>query len=388
MRTVYLDNSATTPVSIAVFEEMVPYFSDDFHNPSARYRDGRQTKIAVETAREKVAKLIGASPDEIYFTSGGTESDNWALEIAMSPDIRGGIISSDIEHPAIFNKLIDQGLMKDGFMPTTIGVDSEGFVNYEEIDEIGDLWESLGSDVGFVSIMLANNEVGTIQPIREVAEIVHRRAGYLHTDAVQAAGNIPIDVQSLGVDLLSLSSHKLYGPKGVGALYIERSVPKVPLIYGGGQESSLRGGTENVPAIVGFGKACELAKSNLDEHMRRMNELRNLFVMKLELEIPDIELIGTKDILRRLPGNAAVAFRGVEAESLLMMLDEEGIYCSVGSACSSNKLSPSRVLEAMGLPDEIIHSVVRFSFGDQNNIDDVLYVVEKIKEKVELLRGM
>lgn len=389
MRTVYLDNAATTPVSIAVFNEMVPYLSDDFHNPSARYSSGRQAKIAVETAREKVAKLINAYPDEIYFTSGGTESDNWAFEIAMNPDIRGGIVSSDIEHPAIFNRLENTELcMKDGLIATTVGVDADGFVSVEDLEDIGEVWENIGSDIGFVSIMMANNEVGTIQPIKEITEFAHERAAYMHTDAVQAVGNIPIDVKELGVDMMSISSHKIGGPKGVGALYIERTVPKIPLIYGGGQESGMRGGTENVPAIVGFGKACELVGNNLDEHIRHVRELRNLFMTRLLLDIPGVDIIGTRDLTKRLPGNAAIAFKGVEAESLLMMLDADGIQCSVGSACSSNKLSPSRVLKAMGVPDELIHSVVRFSFGDSNTIDDVLYASKKIADHVAQLRVM
>ena len=385
-KVIYLDNSATTPVNEEVLYEMTPYFSELYYNPSARYGKSRSVKVAIEHAREQVANLINANPSEIYFTSGGTESDNWAIDIAMSPEIRGRIVVSEIEHPAIFNKAIE--VEKDGFLSVIAPVDRQGFVDLAEIKQIGEISQELGSDIGFASIMLANNEIGTIQPIRAIADYVHSCGGYMHTDAVQAVGNIPVDVKELGVDLLSMSSHKLCGPKGVGALYIERTVPTRPLLFGGGQEYGLRSGTENVPGIVGFGKACELAKNNLKKHVKRMVALRAELFFRLIDKIPGTHLIGPENVSERLPGNLAVAFEGVEAESLLMALDNFDVCCSVGSACSSNKLTPPRVLEAIGVPDELIHGVVRFSLGAANTEDDVEQAAERIKECVNILRAI
>lgn len=388
-RKVYLDNSATTQMSMEVFDEMLPYLQLKYHNASARYSDALHIKTAIQMARQKVAALINADPDEIFFTSGGTESNNWAVKIGYGKDIRGGMITSMIEHPSVYNAVREMKPPdKERIGPIFVRTDRYGFINPNQIRSIADWYEMRGSGVGLVSIMMANNEVGTIQPIKEIATLVHEYAGYLHTDAVQAVGNIDIDVKEMGIDLLSMSSHKLYGPKGIGALYIERTVPKVPLLFGGGQESGMRSGTENTAMIVGFGKACELAKNNLEKHIKTLQRLRDRFVALLYESIPDIFIIGTDIRSKRLPGNIAIAFEGVEAESLLMMLDGYGICCSVGSACSSNKLEPSRVLKAMNVPDELLHCVVRFSFGDQNTNEDVEYAVEKIRQCVELLRGM
>lgn len=375
---IYLDNAATTQIKGEVFDVMLPYLKENYHNPSARYGSGRESRIAIEKARGQVADLINADPNEIYFTSGGTEANNWAFQIARGPDIRGYVLSDIIEHSSVYEAVARN---KDNHI---VMPDDEGFVDLEWLR----MCAKRDDGLGFVSIMMANNEVGSVNPVKEIAEITHSCGAYFHTDAVQALGNLFIDVKDLGIDLMSMSSHKIYGPKGVGALYIESTVPKRPLLFGGGQERGMRSGTENVAGIVGFGKACELAKSNYKVHRKKVKALRDEFVKRVFEEIPDVVLIGARDMSKRLPGHASLAFERVEAESLLMCLDREGICVSVGSACSSNELYPSRVIEYMGVPDNIKHSVVRFTFGDFNTKWEIPHIVEALKKYVSQLRTL
>lgn len=378
MRQVYLDYSATTPVKKEVLDEMIPYFTDHYGNPSSLYTIAQESKEALNLARERVAALINAKSDEVFFTAGGTEADNWAIEGVLSANEKKGkhIITSNIEHHAIIHTC--NYLAKKGYDVTFVEVDSEGRVDPKDIEA------AIRKDTVLITVMMVNNEVGTIQPIKEIAEIAKKHRVTFHTDAVQGLGNVPIDVKDLGVDLMSMSSHKIYGPKGVGALYIRKGVRIHNLIHGGAQEKKKRAGTENLPGIVGFGKAAQLAKENFDDHVKRVSQLRDYFVDRVLTEIPDTFLNGSVE--HRHPGNANITFKFIEGESLLLLLDSKGIAVSTGSACSSASLMPSHVLSALGIPVEMIHGTLRFTIGDLTTKEDIDYTVDVLKEIVAKLR--
>lgn len=380
VKNIYMDNSATTPVKKQVLEEMLPYFSEKFGNPSSIYSLGSQSKVAVENARGQVAKVLGAENKEIFFTAGGSESDNWAIKgVAFNHRKKGNhIITTKIEHHAVLHTC--EYLEKQGFEVTYLDVDQYGMINLE------DLKNAITEKTILISIIYANNEIGTIQPIKEIGEIAKERNIIFHTDAVQAIGHIKIDVKELNIDLLSLSAHKFYGPKGIGVLYIKQGVKLDSLISGGGQERNKRAGTENVPAIVGIGKAMELAYENLEEHNEKLINLRERLIHKIEADIPYVKLNGHRT--ERLPGNVNFCFEFIEGESLLLSLDLVGIAGSSGSACTSGTLDPSHVLLAIGLPHEIAHGSLRLSLGDFNTEEEVDYVVEELAVIVERLRQM
>ncbi|MDR3304816.1 MAG: cysteine desulfurase NifS [Clostridiales Family XIII bacterium] len=377
-RQVYLDYSATTPVKEEVLAEMLPYFTSSFGNPSSLYTVGQKSKNAISRAREQVAALIGAEPTEVFFTSSGTEADNWAvIETAMWKRGKGRhIITTAIEHHALLHSC--EYLEKEGFDVTYLHVDKDGFIDLDELKK------QVRDDTTLISIMFANNEIGSIQPVAEIAEIAKARGVLFHTDAVQALGNVPIDVKALGVDMLSVSAHKIYGPKGVGALYIRKGVNLPTHIHGGGQESKKRAGTENLTGIVGFGKAAELSGQNLEHHAKTLLSLRTYFLERVQAEIPDIRINGSLE--NRLPGNLNITFKYIEGEAILLLLDMNGIAVSTGSACSSASLTPSHVLDAIGVPVEEIHGSIRFTIGDFTTKDDLDYTVEKLKAAVEKLR--
>ena len=377
---IYMDNAATTPVKKEVLEEMLPYFTEKYGNPSSVYSLGSMSKRAVEDAREKVAKALGANPREIFFTGGGSESDNWAIKgVAFANYDKGNhIITSKIEHHAILHTC--EYLEKKGFEVTYLDVDEYGIVDLEQ------LRNAITDKTILISIMFANNEIGTIQPIKEIGEIAKEKNIYFHTDAVQAIGNIKIVVKELNIDLLSLSAHKFYGPKGIGALYVRQGVKIDPLITGGAQERKRRAGTENVPAIVGLGKAIELAYTNFEEKNNRLIKLRDMLIEKIKSNIDYVRLNGHP--VKRLPGNVNMCFQFIEGESLLLSLDMEGIAASSGSACTSGSLDPSHVLLAIGLSHEIAHGSLRLTLGDFNTEEEIDYVVEKLVKIVERLRSM
>ncbi|MCQ4921483.1 cysteine desulfurase NifS [Tissierella carlieri] len=377
---IYMDNAATTPVKKEVLEEMMPYFTEKYGNPSSVYSLGNISKRAVESAREKVAKVLHADKREIFFTGGGSEADNWAIKgIAFGNKDKGNhIITTKIEHHGILHTC--EYLQKNGFEVTYLDVDKYGLINLE------DLKNAITDKTILISIMFANNEIGTIQPIKEIGEIAKENKIYFHTDAVQAIGHIDINVKELNIDLLSLSAHKFYGPKGIGALYIRQGVKIDPLISGGGQERNRRAGTENVPGIVGIGKAIELAYENLDGHNDKLIKLRDSLIEKIQSNIPYVRLNGHPTY--RLPGNVNMCFQFIEGESLLLSLDMEGIAGSSGSACTSGSLDPSHVLLAIGLPHEIAHGSLRLSLGDFNTEEELDYVVEKLIKIVDRLRRM
>ncbi|MEG2419743.1 MAG: cysteine desulfurase NifS, partial [Eubacterium sp.] len=338
MKRIYLDNAATTPVDERVLPEMIPYFSEYYGNPSSVYQEGHEAKRAVENARRQVADIIGADPKEVYFTAGGSESDNWAIKGVARKNRKKGnhIITTTIEHHAVLHTC--QTLEREGFEVTYLPVDEYGLISLE------DLKAAIRDETILVSIMFANNEIGTVEPIKAIAEIVKPKGIIFHTDAVQALGNIPLDVKDLNVDLMSLSSHKIYGPKGVGALYIRKGVPIENLIDGGAQERRRRAGTENTPAIVGFGKAAELAHEEMDANITHMKDLRDALIEGVMTKIPQVRLNGHPT--QRLPGNANFCFEYIEGESILLSLDLIGVAGSSGSACTSGSLDPSHVLLA------------------------------------------
>jgi cysteine desulfurase len=379
-RRVYLDHNATTPVHPEVLDSMLPYYKDKFGNASSIHGFGREVKVALEESREKVAELINSSPNEIYFTSGGTESDNLAIKGTAFADRKKGrhIITSKIEHHAILESC--KFLEKEGFEVTHLPVDKPGFVNPD------DLKKTLRKDTILVSIMYANNEVGTIEPIEELAKITNEKGVYFHTDAVQAMGKIPVDVQKLNVDMLSISGHKIYGPKGVGAIYIRKGTRLIPWSHGGSHERSRRAGTENIPGIVGLAKAVEIAHREIEEQSRHLGNLTETFYRKLTQAIPDVFLNGHLE--KRIPNTLSLSFKAVEGESIILSLDLKGVAVSTGSACASGSLEPSHVLSAMGIAPEIAQSAIRFSFGRDNTMEDVDYVVEILPEIVSRLRAM
>ena len=380
MRQVYLDNSATTPIKGDVLKEMLPFLTEHFGNSSSLYTPGLVARRALDEAREKVAALINAKANEVYFTGCGSESDNWVLKgVASSLKNKGNhIITTVTEHPAMLRTC--EYLEKNGYEVTYLGIDDQGRLNPAELEA------AIKDTTILVSIMMVNNEIGTIHPIKELAAIAKKHGVLFHTDAVQALGNVPIDVKDLGVDFLSMSAHKIYGPKGVGGLYIRRGAKLGTLIFGGGQESGKRAGTENVAGIVGFGKAAELALNSLDEHIKHSTEIRNYLAEKLTAEIPDVIINGSMD--NRHPGNLNVTFKYIEGESILIQLDACGICISTGSACSSKSLKPSHVLSALGVPVELIHGTVRFSVGDFTTKEDIDYTVECTKKVVAWLRDL
>ncbi|WP_367358221.1 cysteine desulfurase NifS, partial [Methanothrix sp.] len=380
MKRIYMDHSATTPVAPEVLAAMLPYFGEKFGNASSLHRSGREAKEALEDSREKVAALLGARAEEIIFTSGGTESDNLALKGIARKNRKLGkhIITTQIEHPAILETC--RALEKDGFEVTYLPVTGEGLV------ELSTLEASIRPDTILISVMHANNEVGTIQPLEEIGRLAAERDIYLHSDAVQSVGKIPVNVDDLGVDLLSLSAHKLYGPKGVGALYIRKGTKLESIIQGGGHERRLRSGTENISGIVGLARAAELAERDMSREAERLAGLRDRLAELVLGKVKDAWINGT--MKKRLPGNLNFGFKYVEGESLLLFLDSKGICVSTGSACSSHKLEPSHVLMSLGLKAEECHGSLRITLGMSNTLDEVEYVAESIVEAVERFRGI
>lgn len=376
----YFDHAATTKLDSEVLEKMMPYLTEEYGNASSIYTIGSSARCAVEDAREKIATAINAKVDEIYFTAGGSESDNTALRgVAYANREKGNhIITSKIEHPAILNTC--RALEKEGFEVTYINVDSDGIVDLDE------LRSAIKDTTILISIMFANNEIGTIEPICEIGKIAREHNVYFHTDAVQAVGNLKIDVEELNIDLLSMSSHKFYGPKGVGALYVRRSVKFNSLIYGGHQERNKRAGTENVAGIVGMGAAIEKAYKNFDKTYTYLLKLREHYINEVEKKIPYIKINGHRKM--RLPGNANISFKYIEGEALLLNLDLKDICASSGSACTSGSLDPSHVLLALGMSHEVAHGSLRITFGVDNTMEDVDYLVDSLCEIVNRLRNM
>lgn len=378
---IYLDSAASTPVADEVIAEMLPYMKQQYGNPSSIHKFGRETTRAVQLARKRVAEMIGASPREITFTSGGTEADNLALKGAaiqirrLTPE-KNRIITSSIEHDAVLEPCRD--LESIGFVVTYLPVTGEGLVRPPDLKNV------ISKDVSLVSIMLANNEVGTVQPVKELAEIAHQAGALFHIDAVQAAGKIPVNVKSLGVDMMSMSSHKINGPKGAGALYIRYGLKIASIIHGGGQESELRSGTENVPGIVGFGKACELATKRMKQYQEHVAGLRDYLIDRVIKEIPHSRLNGSST--HRIPNNAHFTFFGVNGEDLIIKLDENGIAASTGSACSVKKQKPSHVLKAMGFSYEEITGSLRLSLGMHNTREEIDRTVAVLSAVIRELR--
>lgn len=380
MKRIYLDNAATTAVDEAVLAEMLPYFTEKYGNPSSIYQEGREAKRGVEAARLQLAQAINADPKEIYFTAGGSESDNWAIKgVALKNRKKGNhIITTEIEHHAVLHTC--EYLEKEGFEVTYLPVDKDGLISLD------DLKNAIKDETILVSVMFANNEIGTIEPIKEIGEIVKAKGIIFHTDAVQAFGNVPIDVKDLNVDLLSLSSHKIYGPKGIGALYIRKGVPIDNLIHGGAQERRRRAGTENTASIVGFGKAAEMAVNDLEANTAHLQELRDALIKGVMEKIPQVRLNGHPT--KRLPGNANFCFDYIEGESILLSLDLVGVAGSSGSACTSGSLDPSHVLLAIGLPAGIAHGSLRLTIGKHTTMEDIEYVVDNLVDIIERLRKM
>lgn len=377
---VYADNAATTKLSPVVLEAMMPYLTEEYGNPSSLYRFGNHAKRAIEQARKEVADVLGAEPFEILFTGGGTEADNWVKEIMRSLKARGKnhFITSAVEHHALLHSA--QRLQKEGFEVTFIPVDREGQLDPEQVRA------AIRPETGLVSIMFANNEIGTIYPIKEIGAICRQAGVLFHTDAVQAAGHLPINVKEMNIDLLSLSAHKFHGPKGVGAFYCRRGIPLPSLIDGGAQERGKRAGTENVAGIVGLGAALRLANEEMSEASARVSAMRDRLIDGILQTVPMCRLNGPRH--NRLPGNCNISFLGIEGESLLLRLDLAGIAASSGSACASSSLDPSHVLLAIGLPHEVAHGSVRLSLSDYNTEEDVDYILEKLPEIVSTLRSM
>ncbi|MFA6330088.1 MAG: aminotransferase class V-fold PLP-dependent enzyme [Candidatus Micrarchaeia archaeon] len=378
----YLDNSATTRVDPLVVEAMLPFFTERFGNPSSIHSKGAEAREAVEVAREQVARLIGAKPSEIIFTSGGTESDNLAIigaarQLHLTESAKNAVVCSNVEHPAVLNTCKD--LAAVGYSFSEVKVNSLGII------ELAEAQKHVSSRTAVASIMLANNEIGTIQPVTAVAKLCHESGALMHTDAVQAVGKIPIDVRKLEVDLLSLASHKFHGPKGMGALYIREGVKIKPIFGGGGHERGLRSGTENVPGIVGLGKAAEIARENLSADIEKMGKLRDRLIDGLSV-LPRAFLNGDRH--QRLPNNVNYRFLGVEGEALITLLDGGGVCASTGSACSSKKLKASHVLTALGLADWEAHGSLRLTLSRFTTKSEVDYALEKIPQAVNTLRRM
>lgn len=379
-RFIYFDHSATTPVRPEVVEAMLPYFNEKYGNASSIYKVARESRAAVDEARDSVAAAIGAEPRDIFFTSGGTEADNWAIKGVAYANRKKGrhIITTSIEHHAVLHTC--QYLEREGFEVTYLPVDEKGLISPAQVEE------AIREDTILISIMFANNEIGTIQPIDKIGAIAKKYDVPFHTDAVQAVGNVHIDVDKLGVDLLSMSAHKFYGPKGVGALYIRKGINIAPYFHGGAQEAGRRASTENVPGIVGMGKAIEMATSNIDSYNKKLLKLREMTIDGVLNNIPYARLNGDRE--KRLPGNVNFSFEFIEGESLLLLLDMAGIGASSGSACTSGSLDPSHVLLAIGLPHEIAHGSLRLTFGKDNTEEEVEYLLEVLPDIVKRLREM
>ena len=378
-RIIYVDNAATTPLSKEAFEAMRPWLTERWGNPSSIYSIARDSRRAIEKAREDVAAAIGAKPDEIYFTSGGTESDNWAIKSTAKVFASKGrhLITSAIEHHAVTESM--ESLKSEGFEVTILPVDKYGLVDPAELEK------AIRPDTILISIMTANNEIGTIQPIAELAEIAHKHKVLFHTDAVQAVGHIPVNVEELKVDMLSMSAHKFHGPQGVGALYIRKGIRIPPLLHGGGHERGRRSGTENVAGVCGMAAALKHAVETMPETSARLARLRDRLIEKI-LQIPHTQLTGHPE--KRLPGTVSVVINYIEGESIILLLDRYGICASSGSACTSGSLDPSHVLLAIGLPHEVAHGSLRITLGDDNTEEDVDFIAEKLVEVVEKLRAM
>ena len=380
-RIVYSDNAATTPISKNVYEAMIPYLTDRYGNPSSLYARGREEKKAVDQARIYTAEIINADPSEIIFTSGGSEADNLAIKGLLFsrqlPKNKKHIITSKIEHHAILHTC--EFLERIGYTVTYLDVDNQGHIDLKQLEN------AITDDTALVSVMAANNEIGTIQDLKAIADICHKKGTLFHTDAVQAVGHMKLDVKEMGIDMLSMASHKVRGPKGVGALYCRKGIILEPLIHGGGQERGLRRGTENVAGRVGFGEALRYAKENMDEYLPYVKSLTDHLIEEVT-KIPYTQLTG--DPVNRLPGTASFVIECIEGESLILLLDLNGIATSTGSACSTGSLDPSHVLMSIGLPHEIAHGSLRVTLGEQNTMEDVDYIIEKINAVVTRLRDM
>ena len=377
---IYLDNAATTKTSQEVVDAMLPYFTENYGNASSIYEVGQRSKEAITTAREDIAKVLGAKTEEIYFTAGGSEADNWALKAAFEAYSKKGnhIITTKIEHHAILHTC--EYLEKKGAEITYLDVDENGLVNLDELQK------AIRPETILISIMFANNEIGTIEPIKEIGMIAKEHGVLFHTDAVQAFGQVPIDVDEMNIDMLSSSAHKINGPKGIGFLYIRKGVKIRSFVHGGAQERKRRAGTENVPGIVGYGVAAKRAAETMKERTAKERELRDYFIDRVLKEIPYVKLNG--DPVKRLPNNINLSFRFVEGESLLIMLDMKGIAASSGSACTSGSLDPSHVLLAIGLPHEIAHGSLRLTLGEDTTKEDLDYTLEQLKEIIGKLRDL
>ncbi|WP_407354950.1 cysteine desulfurase NifS [Methanolobus sp. WCC5] len=379
MKRIYMDHSATTPTDPQVVDAMLPYFTEMFGNSSSLHSFGREAAEALSTARQQVAECIGALPEEIIFTSGGTESDNMALRGIVPYDSgKKHIITSVIEHPAVLNTCAFLESM--GHEVTYVPVNTDGVVDIDKLEV------SIRDNTVLISIMHANNEVGTIQPIREIAGIAKKNGVYFHTDAVQSVGKIPVNVDELGVDMLSISSHKIHGPKGAGALYVRKGTVIRPIVFGGNHEKGMRSGTENIPGIVGFGRAMTLAKQRLDEDSARMQQMRDSLISRVFDSISHVRLNGHPT--QRLPNNVNLSFKYAEGESMLMLLDIKGIAVSTGSACSSKSLKASHVLSSLNIEDDYLHGSLRISLGRENTMEEIDYLVEVLQETILKLRAM
>lgn len=377
--TFYFDNSATTKIRPEVLKAMMPYLTEEYGNPSSLYSIGRNSKKAIEKAREKVANLINCDKNEIYFTGCGTESDNTALKgIAYRHKKKGNhIITTKIEHNAVLESC--KTLEKQGFEITYLDVDEEGIINLQELND------AITDNTILISIMFANNEIGTIEPIKEISKIAKKKGIVFHTDAVQAVGNIPIDVKEMGIDMLSMSGHKIHAPKGIGALYVRKEIEFDKFMNGGHQEKNKRAGTENVAGIIGLGKACEIALKDMEYHIRHTKSLRDYYLEEVKRNIEDIKINGP--IENRLPGNANISFKGIDSTALLLELDKKGICCSSGSACNSGEANPSHVLTAIGLDSDMAKSSLRTTFGEFNTRAEVDYLMQNLIDCVKKLRN-
>jgi len=380
VKQIYLDCSATTPVKQEVLDTMLPYFTEVYGNASSIHRFGQEAKSVLDVSRKKIAETIGATPETFYFTGGGSEADNWALKGFMRANRKKGkhLITSKIEHHGILHTC--QALEKEGFEVTYLDVDAYGLISLQALEE------AIKEDTILISIMFINNEIGTMQPIKEIGELAHKHGVIFHTDAVQAYGNVKIDVNELNIDMMSVSAHKIYGPKGIGGLYIKKGIRIQNLIEGGAQERNRRAGTENIPGIVGFAKAAELADENLEAHRKKLIPMRDKLAEGILKAIPYSKYNGHPTL--RHPGNVNICFEFIEGEGLLLLLNAKGIAASSGSACTSGSLDPSHVLLAIGLPHEIAHGSLRLSIGDFTEPEDIDYTIESLVEVVERLRMM
>lgn len=378
----YFDYNATTPIDGEVYKEMIPYLTESYGNPSSSYFIGRQIKDRIERIRYEISKYFNIKPEGIYFTSSGSEADNMILKgIAIANKDKGNhIITSKIEHPAILNTC--KFLEEQGFDVTYLDVNSDGIVNAEELENV------IRNDTILISVMYVNNEIGTIQPIKEIAEIAHKNNIIFHTDAVQAIGEIRIDAEEVGIDCMSISGHKIYAPKGVGMAYIKPGIKFEPLIHGGMQEFHSRGGTENVANIVALGKAISILDKELESNNEKLKDLQDYALKRIESILKEDDYILNGDFESRLPNNISISFKGIDGESLLLALDLEGIYLSSGSACHSDSTEPSHVLQAIGVPSEYANGTLRISFGKYTTKKDIDYLVQKIKEKLDFINAI